>query len=132
MPAHKKLKRITAQTTKLALAVPPVVAHRVTRMATAGAVPDARDVREFQLMGSEKLVAFRASWMAMAAQMFRANQQMTLAYIRSWWKPWFGFSGPGHAKQVQAAALSIVSKGIAPVEKRAVANAKRLAIVKRR
>ena len=85
-------------------------------------------------MSSEKVAAFSESWTAMTLQMFRANQQLTTSFMGSWWKVWLGGrpSLGRHTKQLQSAALDVVAKGLAPVHKRAVANAKRLGRIKRR
>jgi hypothetical protein len=109
---------------ELAFAAPQVVAHRVARMALAGISPTARDQREFRQMGSEKIVAFTESWHAMATQAFSANCILATAIWRSWMtgKP-IQLSG----SHIQNAALGVLGKGIGPVHRRAVANAKRLA-----
>jgi hypothetical protein len=134
------LTRIGAQSAGLALAVPQVVGHRVTRMIAAGSTPDARDLREFNLMSSEKTTAFVESWMAMGAYLIRANQQTALNMVGSWWKSWFSLSGLNwptaqqfwpRTQQLQSTALGMMVKGIEPVHKAAVANAKRLAAVRR-
>ena len=52
---------VARQATDLAVAAPQVVAHRLTRMAMAGANPSARDRREFTRMVSEKQTAFQQS-----------------------------------------------------------------------
>ncbi len=126
---RQSTKRMATQTAELALAVPQVVAHRVARMATSGANPTARDRREFQRMSAEKVAAFGESWNAMAWRMLRANQALTLSLMRSWWSPWFGgrpSSLASSTQQVQSAAISVLNAGIAPLRRRAVANAKRL------
>jgi hypothetical protein len=40
---------------EISFAAPQVIAHRLTRMASSGSNPSARDRREFQQMGMEKL-----------------------------------------------------------------------------
>jgi hypothetical protein len=131
---RRRTKRVATQASELALAVPQVVAHRVARMVTSGPNPNARDRREFHRMGAEKVAAFGESWNAMALQMFRTNQELALSLMRSWGSP--RLSGwPSLApsmQQVQSAALSVLSQGIAPVHRRAVANAKRLGRTKKR
>ena len=79
-------------------------------------------------MGAEKLAAFNESWGAMAAQMFIVQQQFVISLMRLGRSPWFGGvpSFGQHSTQWQNAALGVVAKGMAPVHKRAVANAKRL------
>jgi len=121
---HKRQSTsLIVKATELAIAVPQVVAHRVTRMALAGSSPTARDRREFRKMGVEKMSAFAESWNAMATQAFRANYALATSFWRSWLsgKPTqFGGS------QLHDAALGVLGKGIGPVHRRAVANAKRL------
>ena len=79
-------------------------------------------------MGDEKLAAFAESWNAMAVQAFRINQALALSCWRLSWMPWTSrraFAGAG--AQMQDAALGILGKGLGPIHRRAVANAKRLA-----
>lgn len=125
---NRRTRSLAIQTAELAVAVPQVVAHRVTRMAMAGATPSAGERREIHRMGAEKLAAFGESWQAMALQTLRANQQFALWFMRSLWYPWFGArpSVRAASRQLNSAALGILAKGMAPVHRRAVANAKRL------
>jgi hypothetical protein len=97
-------------------------------MARAGATPSARDQREFWLMGSEKVLAFYQSWFAMFAEAGRINQQIALALFRAWLMPWTATvpSLGRSAARMHRAALDIANKGVAPIHRRAVANAKRL------
>ncbi len=130
MSSHRTrtTKAVAGQVTDLAFAVPQVVAHRLTRMALAGTRPSARDRKEFYLMGAEKWAAFSESWAAMAKQLTRENEKMALALVRSFWFPWAAArpSAKSTAEQMSTAAMGIVHKGVAPVHRRAVANAKRL------
>ena len=97
-----KQRRLSRDTAQMVAAVPQVVAHRVGRMMTAGVVPNGRDQQEFYLMGAEKVAAFHESWMAMSRQTFAAQQR------------------------VLASMLDVTHRGITPVRRRAVANARRL------
>ena len=125
---------LALKSAELAWAAPQVVAHRLARMSLAGASPSARDRREFERMTSEKTAAFAESWLAMASATMLANQTLAMAALQSFW------SAPlGSRRQVRAAgrratqsALDIMSRGLAPVHRTAVANAKRLARGKRR
>ncbi len=125
--------------TEMMLAAPQVVAHRTARMLMAGHAPNARDSREFKAMGDEKVAAFAESWQAMASQAMTSQMQIAttltqMAFKQSslWWTPFGASRGMtaadmtqlGH--QMQSAAMHVASKGMAPVRKRAVANAKRL------
>jgi hypothetical protein len=129
---RRKATRIGAQTTQMMLAAPQVVMQRLARMARAGAHPSRADQREFHRMGAEKVAAFGESWQAMAMQMVKVQQAFTLSMLRNWRlegaaaKAW----SPG-ASTWQGAALDVLGKGLAPVRRRAVANAKRLQHFKR-
>ncbi len=101
---------------ELAIAAPQVVAHRLARMAMAGPQPSARDRREFQAMGQEKLLAFWQSWFAMGWAVTRAWQEGWLALLRGAQVPaWDG--------------AHVLAQGLAPVHRKARANARRLARV---
>jgi hypothetical protein len=116
------------------MAVPQVVAHRVTRMALAGPKLSARDRKEFQMMINEKHAAFAQAWGDMAMQAFRANQALTASVLRCFFTP-FSYKNPPAASvaaQVQNAAIGVLGKGLAPVHRKAVSNARRLARTKRR
>lgn len=139
MPANRRrnLTRSAAlatQAAELAFAAPQVVAHRVARMATAGARPSARDRKEFTGMVAEKQAAFFESWGAMAMQAAAAQQALAASWLKNCWALPGGKvpQGQAWAQQVQGAALGVLSKGLAPVHRKAVANAKRLARSKRR
>ncbi len=130
----RKTQSLAARSAELAFAVPQVVAHRVMRMAIAGPTPSARDRKEFSRMSAEKTAAFNESWNAMAVQAMRANQALTASFFRSLWAPSLkGKPSAGAAvAQLQTAALGVLGKGLAPVHRKAVANAKRLARTKLR
>ena len=129
----RKASSIAAKSAELALAVPQVVAHRLARMAHAGPAPSARDLKEFNLMVTEKSAAFMQAWQAMAMQSVFANQAMAASFVRSFWSPRRGRVMPAKVvAQLQGAVLGILGKGLAPVHRKATANAKRLARTKRR
>jgi hypothetical protein len=130
----RKSKSLVAQTIELGVAVPLVIAHRAARIAIAGASPSARDRREFHRMGTEKVAAVNEAWNAMAIRAFRENQQLTLSFMQALWFPWVRPkpSVKSASRRLRNAAHGILAKGIAPVRRRAVANAKRLGRTKRR
>ena len=123
---------LSVKAAELAFAVPQVVAHRVTRIVLSGRTPSARDRKEFELMVAEKNAAFVESWNAMAVQSMLANQALAASFFKSFFtmsrgkKP----SAVLTASQLQRAALGVLGKGIAPVHRKATANAKRLARIK--
>ncbi|PWV64725.1 polyhydroxyalkanoate granule-associated phasin [Plasticicumulans acidivorans] len=105
-------------------AVPTVVAIRVERMLTAGPLPSRRDQREFERMGMEKLDAFHESWLALMAQY---HQECLRLALRPWW--WLGpqpHAVTAAGEDISHALFTIVDHALAPIERRASANARRL------
>src|SRR5207237_5300419 len=113
MTRSKSSQQLARQAGELAFAVPQVVAHRLTRMALAGPVLSARDRREFHGMGQEKVHAFWQSWFAMGWAWGEAMQLATVAMLQG-------------ARVPMVDAPRILAKGLAPVHKKATANARRL------
>lgn len=103
-------------------------------MAGAGMSLSARDRAEFHRMGIEKIAAFNEAWTAMATQAFLENQKLALACMQSLWLPWMRPTPTvkSVSRQLNRAAVGILGKGVAPVRRRAVANAKRLGRVNRK
>lgn len=121
-------RSLAAQTTELAFAVPQVVAHRLGRMALAGASPSQRDRDEFKLMSDEKVAAFQESWIAMFGQVVQTQQRMAWQMAMAFWFP-LTHRAPtlrSVERQWQRASWSILGKGLEPISRRAVANVKRL------
>jgi hypothetical protein len=103
----RKSRSLAARSAALAFAVPEVIARRALRM----------DRKEFHRMGAEKFFAFGESWNAMLTQAFVENQKLMM----SMWVPWFApRSSPA------SAMLNVLDKGMAPIQRRASANARRL------
>lgn len=125
---RRKSKSLAAQTIELGVAVPQVIALRAARIAAAGASPSARDRREFYRMGAEKIAAVNEAWNAMAVQAFWANQKLAVSFLQSLWFPWArpNFHAKRASRRLTSAGLDILGKGMAPIRRRAVANAKRL------
>ena len=114
MTNRRKSQGLMRQSSELALAVPQVMAHRLTRMALAGPVPNARDRREFSGMAQEKVHAFWQSWFAMGWAMVEATQ-----------KAWLGLLQGARVPLVDM--QHVLARGMAPVHRKATANARRLA-----
>ena len=113
MTRSKSSQQLARQAGELAFAVPQVVAHRLTRMALAGPVLSARDRREFHGMGQEKVHAFWQSWFAMGWAWAEAMQLANVAMLQG-------------ARVPLVDTQKILSKGLAPVHRKATANARRL------
>ena len=132
---------------ELSFAAPQVVALRTAQMLAAGATPNARDAAEVSRMSAEKVAAFGESMVGMGRQMLKTNQEYTrsvlIRLIRLWMTPWWlPFTRPvtqtiaslptplslvtPTPRQQQRAVSQVVGKAVAPVHKRATANARRL------
>ena len=118
---------------EISLATPQVIAHRTSRMMTAGPVPNARDQREFIRMGQEKVEAFGESWFTMGLRLWQAQQAAMLDAMqqgmRLWTAPWSVVRHPNLPAvhdQAARALSSVIGGGMAPVHRRVTANAKRL------
>jgi len=131
---RRKSRSLAVQAFELGIAAPQVIAHRVARMALAGASPSARDRAEFQRMGIEKIAAANEAWTAMAAQTFLESQKFALGFMQSVWFPWMhrAPTAKSVSRRMNRAAAGVLAKGMAPMRRRAVANAKRLGRIKRR
>jgi hypothetical protein len=112
--SRRTSSRLGRQTVALAFAAPEVMAHRMARLALAGPTPSARDRREFHRMGAEKVAAFYESWNAMSLAMFRAFWSFALS-------PW-QWGSP----RARRAGSNVLAAGLAPLQRRATANARRL------
>lgn len=118
MPTLLRMKsrnpaRLSRQASELAIAVPQVVAHRLGRLALAGPWPNARDQREFHTMGQEKVHAFWQSWFAMGWAMMEAAQKSWIAMLQG-------------ARVPLVDVHHVMARGMAPVHRKATANARRL------
>jgi hypothetical protein len=124
--ARRRTRSNAAKLGELGIAAPQVIAQRLSRMALAGAAPSARDRKEITGMVVEKQLAFAQSWAAMWAESLRWQQQFVLSFLK----------GPrAVTRQMAAVGLAIdrvAGKGLAPVHRKAVGNAKRLSRAKPR
>jgi len=136
MPRRRRStsQSLAIKAVELSLAAPQVVMHRVTRMARSGPMPSARDRKEMERMVAEKSVAFVESWTAMATQAMIAQQALAASFLRSFAAAAQGknLSALQSALQLQRAGLGVVARGLAPVHRKALANAKRLGRTKPR
>ena len=125
---------LARKTSELSVAAPQVVAHRLARMALADSVLKPRDRKEFFGMIEEKQLAFAQSWLAMFTEATRINRRLALAAFRPTARPWSlsGATVAAGIRQAQRSAIAVASKGLAPVHRKAVSNAKRLARTKLR
>jgi len=96
-------------------------------MAHDGPHLSARDRKEFARMIAEKNSAFGESWNAMALQSQRAFAAALALAATPTRSTRASPAARALTTQLQQATLAVIGKGLAPVHRRAVANAKRLA-----
>jgi hypothetical protein len=132
---------------ELSIAAPQVVALRTAQALAAGTPPSARDAAEISRMGTEKVAAFNESMLGMGRQMLKTNQEYTrgifVRLMRMWMNPWWlaayrpltqtiaSLPTPlslliPTRRQQQRAVSQVIAQAVAPVHKRATANARRL------
>jgi len=126
--SERKSEKLHRKTSELAEAAPQVIAKRLQRLAEAGPMLSRKDQQELQAMVSEKQLAFTQSAMAMSMQMMISQQELALRAIKNVWWPVGGAHANIHkaADDAHSAALDVLNKGLSPIHKKAVANAKRL------
>jgi hypothetical protein len=125
--SSRRHKRIQQQVADLSWAVPQVMNERISRMMLAGVNPSAKDQREFHLMSAEKLAAFSESWMALGMQMWRAQQELSSAWVQNLTQVASGrWPTTDLARATRSATLGVMGAGLAPVHSRALSNARRL------
>jgi hypothetical protein len=117
MPRRRKRTASLGKAVELSILAPQIIALRSLRL---------HDHGELNRMGTEKVLAFWESMNAMALQATKAQQEYALFAMRQWWSPWISPAA------MAACAASIFEKGIAPIHKRAAANARRLSRGRRR
>lgn len=107
--------KLATQSMELAFAAPLVVARRLGNMALAGQNPSAAQQRDMQTMGTEKVMAFWQSWAAMGWEAWRMQMNWMQALMRN------PMSMPALGDPTR-----LLAAGLAPVHRKAVANARRL------
>ena len=123
--AIRKKSTFAKQSLELAIAAPQVMGLRMLQISLAGLPPSQRDSQEFYRMWTEKVAAFGESWNAMAMEMFFYQQSLWLAYASYWINPW-SRSAQTSFSRAHTAGQKLLSKGLAPIHRRAVSNARRL------
>jgi hypothetical protein len=124
--AQRSLADIQRQIHALGTAVPFVVHHRLSRLATAGVQPSAVDQEEFTAMGMEKLAALQESLQAMTLASLDASQKLANAYAHWSIIPWSVVPTQAAWTVLTDTPLAVLSAGLSPVSERASDNARRL------
>ena len=133
MPRRRNAStRLAADLVQLSVAAPQVVATRLAGIAAAGATPSAQDRAELVRMTAEKAAAFQASWWGMWGEAMRSQAALAQAWSTAMLLP----LSPGRTHDAARASMNVAARvlgaGVAPVRRKAVANAKRLARRSRR
>lgn len=143
--------QVALKTSEMLFASAQVISHRTSRMAMAGPMPNARDRKEFTLMGQEKLEAAQESAAAMSVRLFAVQSRIGTAMLQQmgenagwFWRlalnPALAASIDGQARQMAAlfgnpladwsrasrSLAEVAQHGLKPVHSRATANARRL------
>ena len=141
---------LATKTLEMMLASAQVIGHRTGRMALAGPAPNARDRREFALMGQEKIEAGAQSAQAMAAHMMTMSQPWGALAFRHILRSSAAFLSLASSRtpsqliarqaalaralgqsavsmaDVSKSATKLARRGLKPIHAKATANAKRL------
>jgi hypothetical protein len=123
---RRRRKSLSEKCVELAVAVPQVIAHRAARAALSAPSMSQRDRREFSRMVNEKPAAYVEAWWAMTLQLVRGNQGLITLLMHAMVNPLSVHSAASSLAQAQRAMMSVLDKGVAPVHRRVVMNAKRL------
>lgn len=143
--------QLALKTSEMMVASVHVIHHRTNRIAASGALPNARDRREFRRMGQEKIDAASESVQAVALRMVTVNQQLASIAFRQMLNATGGIisllTGPmlvpsgrrqaeflrttmassaAAASQVSGSIARLAHHGLKPIHSRATGNAKRL------
>lgn len=128
--SSKKAIQVSQKSIELAVTAPQVIAQRLARMAMAGPDPSGRDKKEFVDMVEEKQQAFAESWMNMSLHAMQSNHAMGLSLLEAmvWPKGGSYFKASQQlTQQLHDSQVEMLNKGLAPVHKKVLSNAKRLA-----
>lgn len=120
-------QRIARQFSELALAAPQVVLQRTGRMARAGFSRSAADRAEFTHMTSEKVFAFWQSWAGMWTAAAVLQMEFVFALPSATLSAMQGRNVYTLARASDS-AVRIMTAGLGPVHRKAVANTRRLAL----
>ena len=141
---------LATKTLEMMLASAQVIGHRTGRMAMAGPAPNARDRREFALMGQEKIEAGAQSAQATAAHMMSMSQPWGALAFRHLLRNSAAFMSLASSRtpsqliarqaalaravaqsaismaDVSKSATKLAHRGLKPIHAKATANARRL------
>jgi hypothetical protein len=148
--------RLALNTGEMMMASAQVITYRTGRMATAGGPPTILDQREFTLMGQEKIEAVTESAQAMASRMLSLNQEIGAMALMQMVAGTTGimsiaasrtvtqssrlqmelvrdamYSSADVASQLADSVARLAQQGLKPIHSRAMANARRLAKLKK-
>ena len=106
---------------QLAAVAPMVIGYRLTAVALAGPEPGARDRREFNRMGQEKIDAWYEAAQATGMRLVHANMAMAALVLRSAWG-----GAPALANGFTKLSSDLLADAVTPYHRRVLANSRRL------
>lgn len=126
---QKDVSKIYRQSEDLGVNVPQIMQKRINMMAQQNPFDNHKERVEMERMVNEKTSAFMESWQNMGWQSLIAQQNIGNIMIDSWIKLSFGkpVAFEKLFYQINLETLKIFEKGMSPIHRRVVANAKRLA-----
>lgn len=125
---RRNMSKIYRQSEDVSWQSPHIMQKRITMLMQQNAFNDSKTLHEAEQMVSEKAMAFVESWQNMGWQTLIAQQHIGNLLFDNWLKIAFGkpIAVDQFFYQVNLETLKILEKGMYPIHRRVVANAKRL------
>lgn len=126
---HRDVTRIYRQSEDMGYSAPQVMHKRLFMLANQKPFDNAKEMGEIERMVGEKTLAFFESWQNMGLQTWIAQQNIGQLMFDNWLKLSFGkpIAYDQIFYQINFETLKILEKGMYPIHRRVLANAKRLA-----
>jgi hypothetical protein len=129
MKKNSRRTRAARHATEIASLAPMVAATRLATLSTRKPAAASRTLARF---GQEKSLAFAESLTAMTAATLTAQSELAFRLASAAWTPWAWLGVMTDSSAAQRNAERIAGAALAPVRKRVVANAGRLARSRKR
>ena len=125
---QRNMSKFYRQSEDVGMKAPQVMHKRLSMLAQQNPFSNHKEVREIEQMVNEKAMAFVESWQDMGMQTLIAQQHINELLFDNWLKALFGkpIAYDQLFYQINLETLKILEKGMSPIHRRVVANAKRL------
>ncbi len=126
---QRNMTKLYQQSEDVGIHAPQVIHKRLTMFAQQNPLNNQQEVHEMERMVHEKAMAFVESWQDMGIQSLVAQYHIHELLFDNWVKVLFGkpIALDQLFYQINLETLKVVEKGMLPIHRRVVANAKRLA-----